>query len=529
MVEEVMKSSCNPDLQYFLIKEKYYYLNNQMIKLDDSVDFTFFLKNKKLDVFRSMVQYVEEFLFYFYAKISNCENIEYEMGKIKISNILKLCTHVVEDKFEDYAKYQGYENVEELFKKVFDIDRVSKNIIDIILYICHFYVTYNDIYNSMKHGYSVLDFDFNAAKISLLEEVLSFDDEFIEFYCGNNDVEFYKAIVPLNLLINEVLNILEATRDIFNFMMKTNDYLDSAEFNNRYEDIFSQYGKVYNGDNIVILPNVEEFEDIGSSNIRFCYGKFSLSRSTIRIELSENISKEFPFYMVLWDNTKSINPKYTITDISVANSLYLNVNELINLKKINDLIISGNYQIEILNDEVLVSQSIKLMLGDEINEFDDNILNNLKILGLILQKDLNLSFNLTNEQKSLILDFNNKNKENAEKLYEKLMDEVKTRINVYVDTYKNGNVTKEYLGYSFEDIYRIFVENDVELEIDHTFPIKNKKIRKIIKRVHSDLDDSKRFDFSKLNKADNMVSVQRYTNEELGFKEDFLIFHIPLK
>ena len=529
MVEEVIKSSCNPDLQYFLIKEKYYYLDKQMTKLDDSVDFTFFLKNKKLDVFRSMIQYVEEFLFYFYGKISNYENIEYEMSKIKISDILKLCTYVVEDKFEEYSKDKSYENVEELFKKVFDIDSINKNIIDIIVYICHFYVTYNDIYNSMKHGYSVLDIEFNGVEISLLENILSFNDEFIEFYCGNNNIRFYKTIVPLNLLIKEVLNILEATRDIFNFMMKTNDYLDNTEFNNRYDDIFSQYCKVYNGDNIVILPNVEEFKEIESSNIRFCYGKFDLSKSTIRIELSENISKEFPFHIVLWDNRKSISPKYTITDIFVSNSLYLNVNELVNLKKINELINNGNYQIKVLNEDVFVSQSIKFMISDEINDFNDGILENLKILGQILQIDLNLPFNLNNEQKKLILDFNNKNKENAEILYEKLMNDIKTRINVYVDTYKNGNVNREYLGYSFKDIYRIFDENDVEIEVDHCFPMKNKKIRKIIKEVQSDLDDSKKFNFSKLTKADKIMSVQRYTNEELGFKEDFLIFHIPLK
>lgn len=205
----VVESSCNPNLQYWLIKDKINNLSNIKLELDETVNLKFFKINKKLDIFCNMEQYVEEFLYYFYAKLTRMENIEQDLVEIKIIDILELCKYVVEGKFKDYAQKYDYDDETDLIKQVFSIDEVNPILIELLEYFCHFYKNYNDIYNSIKHGHGVIDVRFTDVKINKLKDVLSFNDEFVGIYCGNKEIKFYMVIIPINLLIKEVLNLLE--------------------------------------------------------------------------------------------------------------------------------------------------------------------------------------------------------------------------------------------------------------------------------------------------------------------------------
>ena len=52
----VVESSCNPNLQYWLIKDKINNLSNIKLELDETVNLKFFKINKKLDIFCNMEQ-----------------------------------------------------------------------------------------------------------------------------------------------------------------------------------------------------------------------------------------------------------------------------------------------------------------------------------------------------------------------------------------------------------------------------------------------------------------------------------------
>ena len=75
-------------------------------------------------------------------------------------------------------------------------------------------------------------------------------------------------------------------KNVFNFMMKTNDYDDFSPDYEKYDNVFSHYSKIFNNDYTIMLPNVEEFNEINSPTIFILAGKFDLSRSSIKLKLS---------------------------------------------------------------------------------------------------------------------------------------------------------------------------------------------------------------------------------------------------
>lgn len=524
----VVESSCNPNLQYWLIKDKINNLSNIKLELDETVNLKFFKINKKLDIFCNMEQYVEEFLYYFYAKLTRMENIERDLLGIKIIDILELCKYVVEGKFKDYAQKYEYDDETDLIKQVFSIDEVNPILIELLEYFCHFYKNYNDIYNSIKHGHGVIDVRFTDVKIDKLKDVLSFNDEFVGIYCGNKEIKFYTAIIPINLLIKEVLNLLEILKNVFNFMMKTNDYDDFSPDYEQYDNVFSHYSKIFNNNYTIMLPNVEEFNEINSPTIFILAGKFDLSRSSIKLNLSEQLSEDYPFHVILWDNSRSINPKFTVTDIFVSNSLLLDYNQMLILNKINTLVSSrNNFSIEINRDDLMVSDAVKIKISEEITKFDNNILENMKILGHILEKKITLPFNLSLKQEILINDFDKKGKDSANTLLAEIENNTKIKTNVYVDIHYDDYTDSQYLGYTYDpEFYRMFVSNGNEIKINHEFKMKGKKLRKIIQKMYSKLENKQNYNLNMLNNAKKIIFVKRYSKDELRFEESFLIFHI---
>lgn len=524
----VVESSCNPNLQYWLIKDKIKNLSNIKIELDETVNLKFFKINKKLDIFCNMEQYVEEFLYYFYAKLTRMGNIERDLVGIKIIDILKLCEYVVEGKFKEYSQKYDYDDEMDLIKQVFSIDEVNPILIKFLEYFCHFYKNYNDIYNSIKHGHGVIDVRFTDVKIDKLKYILSVNDEFVGIYCGNKEIKFYTTIVPINLLIKEVLNLLEILKNVFNFMMKTNDYDDFSLHYEQYENVFSHYSKIFNNDYTIMLPNVEEFNEINSPHVFILAGKFDLSRSTIKLNLSEQLSEDYPFHVILWDNSRSINPTFTVTDIFVSNSLLLDYNQILILNKINTMVSSrNNFSIEINREDFMISDALKIKISEEIINFDNGLLENMKILGHILEKKITLPFNLSPKQEILINDFDKKGKDSANTLLNEIENNAKIRTRVYVDIHYDAHTDSQYLGYTYNpDFYRMFVSNGDEIKINHDFKMKGKKLSKIIRKMYSKLENKQNYNLNMFNNAKKTIFVERYSNDELGFKENFLILHI---
>ena len=277
-----------------------------------------------------------------------------------------------------------------------------------------------------------------------------------------------------------------------------------------------------------MLPNVEEFNEINSPTIFILAGKFDLSRSSIKLNLSEQLSEDYPFHVILWDNSRSINPKFTVTDIFVSNSLLLDYNQMLILNKINTLVSSrNNFSIEINRDDLMVSDAVKIKISEEITKFDNNILENMKILGHILEKKITLPFNLSLKQEILINDFDKKGKDSANTLLAEIENNTKIKTNVYVDIHYDDYTDSQYLGYTYDpEFYRMFVSNGNEIKINHEFKMKGKKLRKIIQKMYSKLENKQNYNLNMLNNAKKIIFVKRYSKDELGFEESFLIFHI---
>lgn len=72
----------------------------------------------------------------------------------------------------------------------------------------------------------------------------------------------------------------------------------------------------------------------------------------------------------------------------------------------------------------------------------------------------------------------------------------------------------------------MFVSNGNEIKINHEFKMKGKKLRKIIQKMYSKLENKQNYNLNMFNNAKRTIFVERYSKDELGFKENFLISHI---
>lgn len=151
----------------------------------------------------------------------------------------------------------------------------------------------------------------------------------------------------------------------------------------------------------------------------------------------------------------------------------------------------------------------------------------MKILGHILEKKITIPFNLSPEQEILINDFDKKGKDSANTLLAEIENNSKIRTNVYVDIHYDDYTDSQYLGYTYNpEFYRMFVSNGNEIKINHEFKMKGKKLRKIIQKMYSKLENKQNYNLNMFNNAKRTIFVERYSKDELGFKENILISHI---
>lgn len=544
MNHETTINNYNPSTQYYLIKQNINTLNIELNDFDEFIDKVFIKNVQKLDIFRSVMQYAESFFIFFIAKIKNKNSME-DITNIKVESVLKICNYFKLNSFDEYVEDLSldYENFNDLLEKMFGLEELEKvnEIKKILRNIAYFYEYYKDAYNSIKHGLRLVEKKITHAKISLIENQIALIDDYVEIFCNFKN-RFYSLIIPISLLFDNSLNVLEDIHELFNFLMKTNKYKSNNDF--EYEsttDFSTDYVRI-NNENYnysIILPKFDEFEKLNSENYDYYYANLDFNgRSKLTINVSDEPSYEYPFNILLDEDEMTIEPTGIIKDILIDHSLILNIPQMKILKRINEKIESNiqlTVDLEALNG-IETSENINITISDNLKDFDDEIIQGLYILNNILQEEIQLPYNLTKNQKEKIIEFkNSSNKvELANSVLNNLFNSIKPKEEAYLIIWDENRIIKhEFLGHAFSlGNYQLFLEDKEGRKCEI---IRNHKVTlscdmcDFIEKLTQIYEDGHSIEELNSYNLQKKFNVLKFEKNEFEFKENIILFNFFIK
>jgi len=375
---------------------------------------------QKIDIFRAVMQYIEEFGIYFLSNTKNEVNLSDSIIKKDPKDVRDETFYKFNNNYhEDFAKDLDYTSYDELLKDVFKIPNSSpeletitiNNLKKILDDISWFFIFYSDLYNAIKHGYRIFIQNFSHFEIQDDDGnkyVIELSEDYFNAICkehiGGNK---YVLIYPLKALIENSLKILEDTREIFNYLRRTNKYDDELSFF-EYESLnyFLIYTKSGNELYTIYLPKAEKLEEKLGSEIHLEHAKILLKANRIEFYINDINSIEYPFDIKFGPDYGD-HPKPGIKcDLKISSYPEMDISQFYTLLKINDL--TNNEFKVICIDEKTGEEIFKNKFGEiefpEIKSvISDDIIALLFKLKIITQEIIPVPFYLSEEQKNLLL------------------------------------------------------------------------------------------------------------------------------
>ncbi|MBP2045148.1 hypothetical protein [Methanobacterium aggregans] len=472
-IDAVVKGEHDPDILYFFIKQSIKNLGKEK-RIDITVPEEKKLKINlifDLEVFRAVMQYIEEFGIYFLSNINKSSDLSKSIVETRPNEIKTAFQNFIDDGHNDFAKKKGYKDYKDLLKQVFSITSQSinadrkevygnlKNCIDMIAW---FFIYYSDLYNAIKHGSRV--FPQNYHKMDIIDNknetilTVNIDEPYFEAICKDSKKstsDVYAMIYPVNLLITDSIRILEDVHEIFNFLRKTNKYKKSSSFNYKIIDNFLGYKKIYNEDHSIFLTGVPELDKI-SSGEPILYAKISIKGNTIEYHISNKKSIEYPF-SVRFGQDYSHSPKPgTKSDLKISSSLYMDVEQLHNMIKLKELASSHNNINVLFIDDKTGIKSDKMEYGG-LNfpylplKYDVKVIKFLLKLKKITNEIIPTPTFLSDSQKEILTsNINRKNwtQAKAKKVLDNIKNNKKDIVSFFIKKiYPDGTeLEKQFLG-----------------------------------------------------------------------------------
>lgn len=392
----------SPDLQFNYILNKLEIFDN----IDDELKLYFVT-----DIFRDVMQYVEEFGSYFLAYIKK-ENISSNIVKNKPKNVEDLFKNLRYD--EKINEEYGFLSFNDLIINVFNLDKYNEsiqNLASCINSLSYFFCYHLDLYNSIKHGFRVFDygldyFEDDRGKIHLN----------CKYFCSigkKKDGNPYFLLYPLDALYEDSIKVLNDTKEIFSFLKKAiNSYkfrfpLPNFDYVSDYS--FSGYHfKITKGNTVIVLNNIDNMDIV--ENPEFKYFNISFKNNIFIFTSNENCSLLYPFSLKFIANNNfnlkpDFNHNYTISEICTNEDM--DVSQLYYLKKLKNSMHDSKVKIRVLyNDDILYSGNLKRNINFQNNGFDceDNILEALIKLNKITTKIIPVPYDLSENQKEQLLE-----------------------------------------------------------------------------------------------------------------------------
>lgn len=349
-LDSFIRGEQDPDIFYFFIKQAIKNMNNGItVPLLKEKEYKVNLV-RNLEVFRSIMQYIEEFGIYFLAYVDKSSDLASSIVRTDPKKLKPVFEKFIQGDHDDFAKDKSYSGFSDLLENVFHIqysstpkekNKAFDNLKKGIDKIAWFFLYYSSLYNSIKHGSRVFPQNYN--RVDVIDDKnktvcsININEDYFEAVCkdsGSGDI--YVLIYPVDILTLNSIRVLEDTHEIFNYLRKTNKYKKPLNFEYEVAENILKYRKAYNEDYSLYLPNSIELDKI-SSNGKIKYSKISVKGNEIQFSLNDKRSTEYPFIIEVGADY-GYNPKPgTQSDLKISSNLYMDVEQYLNLIKIKEL------------------------------------------------------------------------------------------------------------------------------------------------------------------------------------------------
>jgi len=398
--EEFIDLTHDPDILYYSILHAEEKLNSE-IEIDADGKEDHVLVHAKVEIFQSVMQYVEAFSIYYLSYIKGREDlIEYliSTNPREVKTFYEKLRHDREGEYLDQhdidSEYRdlmerlfGYyfmsqeaddEDLQEIdleespFDSIEELIEFSAETLDgHIRTVGEFYLDFGNIYNAVKHGNRAIPQTEGAFQIypDDGEDVELGDDmEFVQFLCGysgNDKRDAYLTTIPIDHLLEVSLNIADRVHRLFTYLRKISQAAidDEREFSvplfeptESSVDSGQQWTKVWNQHSILILPVTEEVEELMADSEKnqtiACRLHLDDNRMVIETENDEEITDDYPIFATIsQQGIVGLTPRPRVNIQADINLADLDVQQYYDLLELNDATAKGDITHAKLRDE----------------------------------------------------------------------------------------------------------------------------------------------------------------------------------
>lgn len=336
--EEFIDLAHDPDILYYHIQDSKQKLNRG-VEVDTDGKDDEVLVHSKVEIFQSVMQYVEAFSIYYLAYIKGREDLVKYLISTYPSEVKTFYTKLNDGEVAEYlddhdieADYRdlleslfGYrfitEDADEEQLEQIDLDELSADSIEDLVEqsaeildgqiqdIGNFYLEFENAYNAVKHGNRMIpqtDNEFQISRDGEEDVDVAVDLDFALFLC-KHEGKAYLTGIPVDHLLEHSLDIAERVHDLFTYLRRIAKAAieDEREFSVPFygpsdgEESPQRWVKVWNPHSVLILPRTEEIAEL-------------LAESTSERTVASRLSLDGRALQIITENEDSISPEYPV-------------------------------------------------------------------------------------------------------------------------------------------------------------------------------------------------------------------------
>lgn len=473
--EEFIDLTHDPDILY-------YYILDAKEKLDSGIEIDAdgkedeVLVHAKVEIFQSVMQYVEAFSIYYLAYIKGREDlIEYLIStypeEVK-TFYQKLSRDEVGEYLEEYdinSEYRallemlfGYRFVSEeadeeqlaqidleesSFDSIEELVEYSAGILDgRIQDVGQFYLDFGNAYNAVKHGNRAIPQvggEFHLSSEDGEDIGLGVDLEFVQFLC-RHEGDAYITAIPIDHLLEHSLSIADTVHDLFTYLRR----IAQAAIDEKREfsvplfepakgsgDSGQQWTKVWNEDSVIILPVTDEIAELMSESeverTLACCLWLEGNAIVIETKNDEDITDDYPVLATITQQgIQGLTPRPRMNMEVNINLTDLDVQHYLDLLELKDATADGavtqtQFRDEAVGEEFNLGELETMMDLSSIQDpYDRELMEQLAVLQTITGTRIPAPMELIPAQIEVIEDWmqSNRESEDAEDAVKELQD-----------------------------------------------------------------------------------------------------------
>jgi len=473
--EEFIDLAHDPDILYKYIQDAKTKLDSGL-EIDANGKEEDVLVHAKVEIFQSVMQYVEAFSIYYLSYIKGRENlVEYLIStypeEVK-TFYTKLRNNEEEEYLDEYgieSEYQGLletlfgyqflsEEADEEDLEQIDLEETSFDSIeelvefsaetldDQIRSVGQFYLDFGNAYNAVKHGNRAIpqvDSGFQISPEDGENVDLDINLEFVQFLC-KHEGEAYITAIPIDHLLDYSLSIADTVHSLFTYLRRIAKASidDDREFSvplfepaDGESSSGQEWTKVWNEHSVIILPVTEEISELMSeSSVNrtvACRLRLDGNSMVIETENDEEISDNYPILITIaQQGIQGLTPRPRLqldVDIDLTD---LDVQQYLDLLELKDATMEGDIirtelKDEEVGEEFILGEPDSMMdLSVVADPFEREWIEQLAVLQQITNERIPAPMELIGTQIEVIEDWieSDRERENAVEAVERLRE-----------------------------------------------------------------------------------------------------------